>query len=570
MGGRSYSYTPLLGLPLHWNDGGMTDGHLHNLLAEKLDEIVGNIGRSWKSPVAAISDLPSVSLSVIGDALVVVDETAIYTSIGTDWTRLVDTTQVSTGWLSGGAVTRGGGLNLNVAAGMGIHNDDAGLVKKLEWGPTALVMPANSLRNIVVDATGTVKLETVPADFTNELTLASATSDGTSIILLAKHYADVGESIGRHHEYFRDIIGSVAVTGIITSLNATPLRLDVSAGVYYLSDFKVTATATAPITFVYWYQNGSGGWTKVLGQTVIDTANYDGGGGALIPIPGGEYKKDLLFLVHSDDGMEYHVVYGQQTFGNQTDAEKGDIPVASIELILAGARSGGVVSLSGAAVLASAVDHRVFLGQQTQQVSGPVDHGALAGLFHDDHPQYLLADGTRAMAGDFDVGTNNIVNVGTVDGVDVSMHAPRHENGGADEISIAGLSGLTADPQLPNAPTEASAPGTITTTSAADVLMTSMSLTPGAGNYMVWFSTSVDHDSSNESIFASLYVNGVQVADTEREFKRGGAAADNKGSLAFNKYITGVLAGQVVEVRWRTPAATASAYQRTLTLLKVA
>jgi len=77
------------------------------------------------------------------------------------------------------------------------------------------------------------------------------------------------------------------------------------------------------------------------------------------------------------------------------------------------------------------------------------DHGALTGLGDDDHTQYLLVDGTRAMSGDLDMGTNDITNVGTVDGVDVSTHAARHENGGADEINVAGLSGLLADPQTP-------------------------------------------------------------------------------------------------------------------------
>jgi len=42
------------------------------------------------------------------------------------------------------------------------------------------------------------------------------------------------------------------------------------------------------------------------------------------------------------------------------------------------------------------------------------------GLEDDAHPQYLLIDGTRDMAGDLDMGTNNITNVGTVDGVIVS------------------------------------------------------------------------------------------------------------------------------------------------------
>jgi hypothetical protein len=51
---------------------------------------------------------------------------------------------------------------------------------------------------------------------------------------------------------------------------------------------------------------------------------------------------------------------------------------------------------------------------------GAVDHGALTGLADDDHPQYLLASGSRALAGDLDAGGNDVVNVGLVDGRDVS------------------------------------------------------------------------------------------------------------------------------------------------------
>lgn len=48
------------------------------------------------------------------------------------------------------------------------------------------------------------------------------------------------------------------------------------------------------------------------------------------------------------------------------------------------------------------------------------DHGVLLGLTDDDHPQYLLVGGSRAMSGNLDMGTNAITNVGNVDGRDVS------------------------------------------------------------------------------------------------------------------------------------------------------
>jgi len=73
-----------------------------------------------------------------------------------------------------------------------------------------------------------------------------------------------------------------------------------------------------------------------------------------------------------------------------------------------------------------------------------IDHGNIDGLGDDDHTQYLLVSGTRAMSGNLDMGSNNIVSVGTVDGVDVSAHAARHNPGGADALATASAVGLTA------------------------------------------------------------------------------------------------------------------------------
>lgn len=48
---------------------------------------------------------------------------------------------------------------------------------------------------------------------------------------------------------------------------------------------------------------------------------------------------------------------------------------------------------------------------------GAIDHGGLSGLGDDDHPQYLLVSGTRAMTGNLDMGTFKVVNMadGTAD-----------------------------------------------------------------------------------------------------------------------------------------------------------
>ena len=78
-------------------------------------------------------------------------------------------------------------------------------------------------------------------------------------------------------------------------------------------------------------------------------------------------------------------------------------------------------------------------------VDGKVyDHGGLSGLGDDDHTQYLLVNGTRAMGAALDMGGFAITNVGLVDGVDVSAHAARHLPSGADPLTTASAVGLSA------------------------------------------------------------------------------------------------------------------------------
>ena len=84
---------------------------------------------------------------------------------------------------------------------------------------------------------------------------------------------------------------------------------------------------------------------------------------------------------------------------------------------------------------------------------------------------YTLQDSVVTIdgSGNMNLGSGNITTSGTVDGVDVSDHSARHENGGADEISVAGLSGLLADAQTPTTHASTHLPGgvdALTTTSA--------------------------------------------------------------------------------------------------------
>lgn len=63
---------------------------------------------------------------------------------------------------------------------------------------------------------------------------------------------------------------------------------------------------------------------------------------------------------------------------------------------------------------------KVFQAGDWVAFGSAIDHGNLSGLNDDDHTQYLLVDGTRAMSGSLDMGSNAINNITNADTESVS------------------------------------------------------------------------------------------------------------------------------------------------------
>lgn len=114
----------------------------------------------------------------------------------------------------------------------------------------------------------------------------------------------------------------------------------------------------------------------------------------------------------------------------------------------------------------------------------------------------------------------------------------------------------------------ASATANTTTTSSSDVLVNSMTLTPGAGTYLVYFSSSWRVSGEDRTIFCSIYANGVKIDHTERCFGNGEELSNECVPVATHAIVT-VADAQAIEIRWRRTGGTATMMQRTLTLARI-
>lgn len=122
---------------------------------------------------------------------------------------------------------------------------------------------------------------------------------------------------------------------------------------------------------------------------------------------------------------------------------------------------------------------------------------------------------------------------------------------------------------VPPDATIAEATANTTTTSGTDVLVNSMTLTPAAGTYAVWFQGSIQHSSNNDSVYTSIYLDGSQIAASERQFMRGGSQGNVIASFACMAIVT-VNGSQAIEGRWREiSGGTATMFERQLLIMEV-
>ena len=112
---------------------------------------------------------------------------------------------------------------------------------------------------------------------------------------------------------------------------------------------------------------------------------------------------------------------------------------------------------------------------------------------------------------------------------------------------------------------EVTATGDDTTTSATYELVDSMTLTPGAGKFALFFTASAEGSGSGDDVRFAVFVNGVIVQHTERAWNQESSILGSSFCYAIAAEVNPT-AGQAVEIRWFVQGGTGTVHERTLTL----
>lgn len=334
-------------------------------------------------------------------------------------------------------------LVVTVSAGTGyLMQTTAGLdnLKELEWQTTTTILRPNADNFIYMNNAGQAQVSPSEPSELYTIFMGKVRTSAVGALFIEAIHDEADHTGTKLNDTFTEAFGPIYIRGSTVSQNG--LGLGVTGGEYVYGTHFFAPVGANPLTWQAYL--GAGTNEFLTTQNVVDYQQFDLNG-TLTPIPVGFYAKHLLYVIGGIDALSgtsneaYALVYSQTVFATLNEATVGPVPtqpatwtgnivpIASI-----------VVTNTGTGGIAEILDERPRPGFVPSSVAGVTVHGNLLGLLADDHPQYLLTNGGRVMTGSLQMGTNNITNVGTVNGVIVQAHAPRHlPNSGADPLTVA-------------------------------------------------------------------------------------------------------------------------------------
>lgn len=355
--------------------------------------------------------------------------------------RLVNLSQLvrsgsTLGVVTGGEITVESGTNIIISAGNGYIEDiNDSYVYELMWNETQITIPDNSERWIFVNSNGIAEASaSPPSNFINFVLLGRVLAENNTIQFVEDIANRISHDNNRSSKFFRDAIGPLYVSGSIVSENSTDnMTIDISPGRYYYGVNEYDPSGGTSVTFTRVYRNGTGGFES--GQETNIPNTWDNGTGSLQQLTSGYFVKHALYVVGEGANEHYYLVVGQSEFDNISVAEQADLPLPPVYINESFALIASIIISEGSSNITTILDERPVIGFKATGISASTTHGNLLGLTSDDHPQYLLADGTRSLTGDLNLNQHDLSDVRSVNGVTVESHADRHLPNGQDPLS---------------------------------------------------------------------------------------------------------------------------------------
>jgi len=340
------------------------------------------------------------------------------------------------GLILGGSLSDGGSFDVDILAGVGYLND--GTLKKITWSNDSITLTADTTNYIYYDGAGALMSATSLPDTIANLLLGKVRTNATGIefideIPLTALWAD-----NKSDDYQRYVFGSLFQFGCIVSENATPFKLDVTNGAYYYGTKKFVPSGGAFITFDRFYQDSVSTYAIESAQTLVPNTQINTGY-ALVAMTASYYAKHLLLVVGEGANEKYFLVYAQAEYSTLLAAENADLPTVPTYFSEGVVRVASVIVQQGAGNIVEILSERPLPTTQTSASAPVTSHLALTDLTTGDagHTQFLLLDGTTVMIGSLNMGTQNIINIGLLNGVTIETHASRHLPNGADSLTTA-------------------------------------------------------------------------------------------------------------------------------------
>lgn len=318
------------------------------------------------------------------------------------------------GVLEGGVITIVSGLTFSISEGYGYFESviDNGIIKRYDWIDTQHTLLPNQNQYIYINNNGILSNSGVRPDSINNIVLGRVVTNSTDIIMIDASPSSANHTSNLYGDLFRQALGPIYDTGSIVTENVTPYHLDVTGGDYFYSTNQYLPSGGADITFTMYYGDGTTGWTTSATTEVVN--GYDDGSGTISPLPLSAFTKHTLYVIGEGVNEQYFLVLGQNQYPTLIQTEDGLLPIPPPYFEDSVTQIASIYVQQGNPNIIQIDDIRPVIGFKAGGVNASSLHGNLLGLNADDHTQYLLVDGSRAMEGDINMGGNDIYSANTI------------------------------------------------------------------------------------------------------------------------------------------------------------